>query len=58
MDKSVQGIIAGLIFGILDVLIMIPMPLPDKSVAISGSFFNRFATGFFISTTNLPPSNF
>lgn len=54
MDKIIQGIIAGLAFGILDVLIMIPMPLPDKSTAMLGSFFNRFAIGFFIATVNLP----
>ncbi len=54
MNKITQGIIAGLIFGILDVLIMIPLPLPNKIVAMIASFINRFAIGFFIANLNLP----
>lgn len=54
MNKVTQGIIAGLIFGIIDILIMIPLPLPDKTLEMAGSFINRFAIGFFIATTDLP----
>lgn len=54
MDKIIQGIIAGVIFGVADVLIMIPLPLPDKITAMAGSFFNRFAIGFFVAATDLP----
>jgi len=54
MNNLVLGVIAGLGFGILDVLIMIPMPLPDKAVAMAGAFVNRFAIGFLIANTNLP----
>ena len=57
MDKVKKGIIAGLIFGIVDVLIMIPLPLPDKTLAMFGAFVNRFAIGFFVPTTNLPVSS-
>lgn len=52
-----KGIIAGLIFGVIDVLIMIPLPLPDKTIAMIASFINRFAIGFFIATVDLPIPN-
>lgn len=54
MTTIIQGIIAGLAFGILDVLIMIPIPLPNKTTSIVASFINRFAIGFLIVTVNLP----
>ncbi len=54
MNKISQGIIAGLIFGILDVLVMLPLPLPDKVIAMIASFVNRFTIGFFVATVNLP----
>lgn len=54
MSTVIQGIIAGLIIGILDVLIMVPMPLPNKTTAMVASFINRFAIGFLIATVNLP----
>lgn len=54
MNNVIQGIIAGLIFGILDVLVMIPMPLPNKATAMVASFINRFTIGFLIATVNLP----
>lgn len=53
MKKIQFGLIAGLIFGILDVLIMIPIPLPDKTLAMAGAFVNRFAIGLFIPIVNL-----
>lgn len=56
MGKIIQGIIAGLVFGILDVLVMIPLPLPDKTIAMVASFINRFTIGFFIANLNLPVS--
>ena len=54
MDNLIKGIIAGLVFGILDVLLMIPIPMNDKAVAMLASFIGRFAIGFFIANTNLP----
>lgn len=56
MNKLNQGILGGLIFGLLDVLIMVPLPLPEKGIAMLGSFFNRFAIGFFVATTDVPVS--
>ena len=54
MTAVIQGIIAGLAFGILDVLVMVPLPLPNRATAMVASFINRFAIGFLIATVNLP----
>lgn len=54
MNKLTVGILSGLVFGVLDILMMIPLSFPDKEAAILGAFINRFAIGFFIGTTNLP----
>lgn len=54
MNRVAQGIVAGLVFGILDVLIMVPLPFPDKTAAMLGAFINRFAIGFFIAIVDIP----
>jgi len=54
MNKMIQGITAGFVFGIIDVLLMIPIPMNDKPIAMLASFINRFAIGFFIVATDLP----
>ncbi|MFC4802107.1 hypothetical protein ACFPA1_22645 [Neobacillus sp. GCM10023253] len=54
MNSIFLGIISGLIFGLLSVLIMLPMKFEDKRTAIIGSFINRFTIGFLISVTVLP----
>lgn len=54
MVKIIPGIIAGLVFGIIDVLLMIPIPMNGKPIAMLASFINRFAIGFFIVTVNIP----
>ncbi len=49
MDKLTLGFIAGLAFGIIDVLIMIPLNLGDnrkRIEAMSSAFLERFMTGF------------
>jgi hypothetical protein len=48
-----KGIIAGTIFGILDILPMLMMEFTDKAAAITGAFISRFAIGLLIYTTNL-----
>ncbi len=53
MTKIKQGIIAGLAFGFLDVLIMIPIEMADKKIAMAGAFCNRFAIGFLIPNVQL-----
>lgn len=54
MNKITIGIISGIVFGVLDILLMIPLSFPDKTAAMLGAFVNRFAIGFFIGTTKLP----
>lgn len=56
MKKANYGIIAGIIFGIIDILLMLPLEFPDKTAALTGAFINRFAIGFFAVTTELPVS--
>ncbi len=55
MKKSIKnGIIAGLIFGILDIIPMCFMEgFEDKNLAIIGAFLNRFAIGLLIFTTDI-----
>jgi len=48
------GIICGLVFGTIDVLLMIPMQgFGDKKAAMTGAFIDRFAIGFVIGITSL-----
>jgi hypothetical protein len=54
MNPFVFGIAAGLGFGVLDLLLMIPLDLPDKKRAMSGAFLNRFAIGFLIPLIEAP----
>ena len=54
MNKLTVGIMSGIVFGILDVILMIPLSFSDKQAAMLGAFVNRFAIGFFIGATNLP----
>ncbi len=54
MNPILFGVVAGLIFGALDVALMIPMPHPNKGIAMLGAFFSRFAIGFLIGVTRMP----
>jgi hypothetical protein len=54
MTKLALGIVAGLAFALLDVLIMVPMKLDDKRSAMAGAFVNRFSIGLVIGAANLP----
>lgn len=53
MSRLMLGIISGLAFGLLDVLLMLPMSFPDKRAAITGAFINRFSIGFVIGAIQL-----
>lgn len=48
-----KGIIAGIVFGILDILPMLSMQFSDKLAAVSGAFISRFAIGLLIFTADL-----
>ena len=56
MNRIVLGLLCGLGFGILDVLIMLPLKVEDKRKkleAIIGAFIERFALGFIIPNMQL-----
>jgi len=48
------GIICGLVFGAIDIGIMLPMSFPDKKAAITAAFIARFGIGFVIGAARLP----
>ena len=53
MTRVKSGLIAGLVFGIIDIIPMIFMNLPNRYIAIASAFVNRFAIGFLIPNTAL-----
>ena len=48
------GLICGLIFGAVDVALMLPMSFPDKRTALLAAFASRFGIGFVIALVQLP----
>lgn len=54
MPALMFAVVAGLVFGAVDVLLMIPLALPDKKTAMIGAFLSRFAIGFLIPLVKLP----
>ena len=58
MSKVILGLIAGVVFGALDVGLMLPMSFPDKTTALLGAFASRFAIGFLIPLVALPLAGF
>src|SRR5688572_12599880 len=48
------GLVAGISFGLLDMLPMLMIELPDRTVAMFGAFASRFAIGFLIPQVTLP----
>jgi hypothetical protein len=54
MSRITLGVICGLVFGAVDIGIMLPMSFPDKRAAITAAFVARFAIGFVIGAARLP----
>jgi hypothetical protein len=54
MSRVLLGAICGLVFGAIDVGIMLPMSFPDKRAAITAAFIARFGIGFVIGSARLP----
>jgi hypothetical protein len=54
MSRISLGVLLGLVIGIVDVLLMLPLSFPDKRAALLGAFCARFALGFFAATVRLP----
>jgi hypothetical protein len=48
------GILCGLVFGAVAVVLMLPMRFTDKRAALSAAFINRFAIGAVIGAVALP----
>ncbi len=56
MTKIILGAICGLVFGIIDVLIMIPLKYENnrkRNEAMSAAFIERFMIGFLIPNLSL-----
>jgi hypothetical protein len=54
MSRLAVGLLCGLIFGAIDVALMLPMSFPDKRTALLAAFFSRFAIGLVIPLLQLP----
>jgi hypothetical protein len=54
MSRLVFGVVCGLVFGAVDIAIMLPMTFPDKRAAITAAFIARFGIGFAIGAARLP----
>ena len=56
MNKLIWGIIFGLTFGVIDILVMLPLKFESrrqKTEALSSAFLERFMIGFLIPVTDL-----
>jgi hypothetical protein len=54
VSRLVLGLVCGLVFGAVDVALMLPMSFPDKRTALLAAFFSRFGIGFVIPLVHLP----
>jgi hypothetical protein len=54
MSRVTLGVICGLVFGAIDIGIMLPMSFPDKRAAITAAFVARFGIGFVVGAARLP----
>jgi hypothetical protein len=48
------SLLAGIIFGALAVVLMLPMQFPNKRTALMAAFASRFAIGFLVPLVGLP----
>src|SRR5436853_4062167 len=54
MSPLLAGLISGVLFGAIDVALMLPMSFPDKRTALLAAFASRFGIGFVIPLVQLP----
>jgi hypothetical protein len=54
VSRLAVGLVSGLIFGAIDVALMLPMSFPDKRTALVAAFLSRFGIGIVIPLVNLP----
>jgi hypothetical protein len=50
MRKLWIGITVGIALGLFDVLMIMPMSIPNKELVLLGAFSNRFSIGLFSAT--------
>ena len=54
MNRTLFGIVAGLVFGAIAVALMLPMQFSDRRTAFAAAFASRFAVGLLAATVQLP----
>ena len=54
MKRATFGIVGGLVFGAIDVALMLPLHFADRATAFAAAFASRFAIGVLAATTQLP----
>ena len=54
MNRIKFGLIAGLVFAVLDIVPMFWLDIPERNLAIVGAFINRFSVGFLIPLVAFP----
>lgn len=54
MHPLLLALCCGLGFGLLAVLLMLPLSFPNKRIALTAAFFSRFAIGFLIPLVAMP----
>jgi hypothetical protein len=54
MSRLAVGLLSGLIFGAVDVTLMLPLSFPDKRTALLAAFCSRFGIGLVIPLVQLP----
>ena len=54
MSPIILAVTCGVGFGLIAVLLMLPMSFPNKRTALLGAFASRFAIGFFVPLVALP----
>ena len=54
MSMAIKGMLAGVVFGLVSVGLMLPLTFPDKRTALAAAFLNRFAIGLVIGCVRLP----
>lgn len=54
MANLTGGLLSGLVFGLVSVALMLPMPFPDKTIALLAAFISRFGIGLVIGCVQLP----
>ena len=54
MNPMLLGLVGGVGFGVVAVLLMLPLKFPDKRTALTAAFLSRFAIGFLIPFCKMP----